>query len=368
MSKLDLLIEYLKTQDLNDLKDKHLLMDTLNEFKIMIGNNDLKDQISLQVLQLLEARKEPNANKMMLNTILYGSPGTGKTIIGRMIAKIFYSMGYLQIDPKYKADQEKLMNMFKTDSQADTIGYLSIAILLFYFTITVLELLSNLIGWTAIGILLLIGIILACVILFLDKQPQSDVQIFRSDDDIFRVVSREDFVDQYIGWTDKKTLKLLNANRGKCLFIDEAYSLCTGIHDQYGLEAINTLNKFMSEHPGEIIIIFAGYKEDLQRGLFQYQSGLPRRCMFHFEIKPYTYSELFEIFKLQLSKQGYELRHPNKSLKLFRDNIMLFQNSGGDTERLCNFSLLEWTSDRMSKKLERDNIGIDIEKKEISFD
>jgi hypothetical protein len=223
----------------------------------------------------------------------------------------------------------------------------SIAFMGFSFLVT----LSDLIGWKylLIGLGVLVIVLGACW--YLDSMDREAASHIVTEESMFSIVSREDFVDQYIGWTDKKTKRLLNANRGKVLFIDEAYSLVINSHDQYGLEAATTLNKFMSEHPDEIIVIFAGYKDELQKGLFRYQPGLSRRCMWHFEIQPYDYKQLFDIFTLQLKKESYTLKHPNKSIKLFHEYYNVFVSYAGDTERLCNFVILQYISDEGSEQL-----------------
>ena len=88
------------------------------------------------------------------------------------------------------------------------------------------------------------------------------------DDQIIKVVTRADFVDRYVGWTSPKTIKLLEENLGKVLFVDEAYSLINGPHDEFGMEALTSLNLFLSQHSKEIIVIFAGYKDLLQTGVY----------------------------------------------------------------------------------------------------
>ena len=81
------------------------------------------------------------------------------------------------------------------------------------------------------------------------------------DQEKFLQVDRSDFVGEYAGWTEAKTRTLLEESRGKVLFIDEAYNLVTDERDSFGKVALTALNKFMSENPDEIIVIFAGYHD-----------------------------------------------------------------------------------------------------------
>jgi len=174
------------------------------------------------------------------------------------------------------------------------------------------------------------------------------------DDKMVSVVSRADFVDQYLGGTDKKTLKLLKKNLGKVLFVDEAYSLITGDRDMYGIEALTTLNLFMSQHPNEIIIIFAGYKDLIEEKIFTAQPGLKRRFMWNFSCEAYTPVELFEIFKLQAKNSGWKIEDNEKIFDFFKSNFSKFESFGGDTERVLFLSKLH-QSKRLLKTMQGKN-------------
>ncbi len=165
------------------------------------------------------------------------------------------------------------------------------------------------------------------------------------DDSIITVVSRRDFVGDYVGQTAGKTKKLLRDNIGKVLFIDEAYSLLNDSRDPYGVEALTSLNLFMSQHPNDIAIIMAGYKDKMQHGIFSAQPGLPRRCMWHFECQRYTGPQLAEIFIQQMKKGGWSIQDETTLRALVTRHHNLFPSFGGDTERLGFFSQLEASQD-----------------------
>jgi len=152
--------------------------------------------------------------------------------------------------------------------------------------------------------------------------------------EMIRIVSREDFVGGFLGQTAIKTEKLLQDSLGKVLFIDEAYSLVNDEKDSYGYECLTTLNRFMSEHPSEIVIIFAGYKDLLEQTIFKAQPGLKRRCTWHFEIESYTAKGLSEIFQNQIKKNGWSLSENIDIVSFFEDNYKEFPFFGGDTLRL----------------------------------
>src|SRR5690606_24444315 len=156
----------------------------------------------------------------------------------------------------------------------------------------------------------------------------------------FRVVSRVDFVAEYQGQTAVKTQKLLEESLGGVLFIDEAYSLIHGERDSFGMEALTTLNQFMSEHSNEIIIIFAGYTDLMNETIFRFQPGLKRRCSWFFDVASYSAEGLASIFKSQLKKYGWSLNPELKISQFFEDHLSSFPNYGGDTLKLAFYCKL----------------------------
>lgn len=183
-----------------------------------------------------------------------------------------------------------------------------------------------------------------------------------------KVVSRPDFVGLYIGHTADKTQKLLinTLEEGKVLFIDEAYSLVLDEKDSFGNEALNELNRFMSEHP-ELIIIMAGYKEKMENTLFKHQPGFKRRCTWVFEIANYQPEMLSTIFKQQLAKDGWSFSGKTEKLtKFFGDKMNKFQAFGGDTLRLvlyCKLAYSEMIFDNTNNDLQLKSIDNNILKK-----
>lgn len=160
-----------------------------------------------------------------------------------------------------------------------------------------------------------------------------------------KIVSRPDFVGMYIGHTADKTMTLLSSTLedGKVLFIDEAYSLILDDRDSFGNEALNELNRFMSEHP-ELVIIMAGYKDKMEATLFKHQPGLKRRCTWFFEISNYQPEMLSDIFNQQLNKDKWSYDGSNKELtKFFSDKMNKFKAFGGDTLRLVLYCKLKYS-------------------------
>lgn len=164
-------------------------------------------------------------------------------------------------------------------------------------------------------------------------------------DSPIKIVSRPDFVGQYVGHTCDKTQKLLTTTleEGKVLFIDEAYSIVIDEKDSFGNEAINELNRFMSENPS-LVIIFAGYKDKMESTLFQQQPGLSRRISWKFEITNYTGDMLANIFIKQLAKDDWKFEGNEKELNnFFQLKIKNFDSFGGDTLRLAFYCKLTYS-------------------------
>ena len=117
---------------------------------------------------------------------------------------------------------------------------------------------------------------------------------------------RSGFVGGYMGETAKKTASLCDQALGGILFIDEAYQLCTSDSDDYGKEAVATLIKRMEDCRGRMIVIAAGYTDEM-RDFLRVNSGLESRFGIKIEFADYTASELAQIFRSMCRKNGYTM-------------------------------------------------------------
>lgn len=364
-----------------DIRDLPLLIKTLKELNNIIGQRKIKTSVAKQVTYLIAKKQDVPINQEqenMLNTIIYGPPGVGKTMIGCKLAKIFYALGYLHgeksdklnkanktVDDKIK-EFDQLFNFNRNNETLDLVYTFSMVLSMFIIVITSLYSGYKTIGLYGITTLIISFFIISLILCWptIKKiiQKNNQKQLLNADNNIeenennikkpeenlesqlIKIVSREDFIDKYLGGTDKKTKKLLEDNLGKVLFIDEAYSLISGSVDAYGREAVNTLNRFLSEHPNEIIVIFAGYKDLMQNNLFSVQPGFVRRCMWHFDCEGYTINELYAIFNYQLRAQNWTTEEPDRIKKMFHDNNDVFHAYAGDTKRLIYFAQLEYSN------------------------
>lgn len=121
--------------------------------------------------------------------------------------------------------------------------------------------------------------------------------------DVFVEVTRSDLVAEYMGQTAIKTKRVVESAIGGVLFIDEAYALCTGPDDTFGMEALNTLLTLAVDYRDRLMIILAGYEEPIKR-LINLNQGLERRFPNQFHFEDYSEEELYEIFCYKLKKNS----------------------------------------------------------------
>ncbi|OUB88490.1 stage V sporulation protein K [Bacillus thuringiensis serovar medellin] len=120
-------------------------------------------------------------------------------------------------------------------------------------------------------------------------------------------VDRSDLVAGYVGQTAIKTKEVIESAIGGVLFIDEAYSLVQE-QDSFGKEAIDTLVKAMEDYREDLVVIVAGYTEDMDSFL-QANQGLSSRFNIQLPFNDYSMKELFEIAVSMFTKKDYQLTH-----------------------------------------------------------
>jgi len=373
----DLIILLEKYED--SFYDYENLIRALKELNSMIGMTYLKESITKQIMYLI---KNKNFN-VMLNTVIYGPPGTGKSRIGKILCKIWTCIGIIgqkefrekthetsledppnhslksplpslteseEFESKMAKSQEDMFSLHKRLIKNLNIEALSLERDLINLkskidpecSKLVNDIINKLIEKIFTPTTLFLGIRGSK---FFDDQ-ETDTQIpLEPIESNFVTVSREDFVGLYVGHTANKTLELLKKYLGKVIFIDEAYSLFQDERDTFGLEALTTLNLFMSQNPSTIII-FAGYKHLLEETIFKAQPGLQGRCTWVHEIDPYTPVELYNIFKYQLEEEEWFC---NEDLSdFFKKNKNYFPGQGRDTKKLIFYSKLEHSEENFT--------------------
>lgn len=104
------------------------------------------------------------------------------------------------------------------------------------------------------------------------------------------------------GETAANTRSYLNASLGRMLFIDEAYAL-TPKGDPSGKEFADELTEFLSNHQGMLMVMVAGYVDEMTNDFFSANVGLPRRFPTRIILGKKTPRACFNAFMLQLTER-----------------------------------------------------------------
>lgn len=152
-----------------------------------------------------------------------------------------------------------------------------------------------------------------------------------------REVTRADLVGEYVGQTARLTNDVIKSALGGVLFIDEAYALYRDDNDTFGIEAIDTLVKGMEDHRDELIVILAGYSNEMELFLNS-NPGLKSRFpnIVHFE--DYTSEEMWEIAQIIAKQKGYEIMDDCQGamIQLFDKSQIKGRNDGGNGRLVRN--------------------------------
>ena len=101
-------------------------------------------------------------------------------------------------------------------------------------------------------------------------------------------------------------------NKEGILFIDEAYSLVNpDVPNDFGSEAIDALVKLMEDHRDNLIVIVAGYTEEMKTFL-KSNTGLISRFNKFIEFRDYTKKELVEILEVMTKDAGLKIEESAK--------------------------------------------------------
>ena len=139
---------------------------------------------------------------------------------------------------------------------------------------------------------------------------------------------RGGLIAQYVGQTAVKTGKVIDFALDGVLFIDEAYSIADGGDQGYGGECIATLLKRMEDDRARLVVIVAGYPDEMKK-FIDSNPGLESRFNRYIHFPDYSAEELAEIFRSNARKNEYVLSE--------------------DVERWLDPAMALWTKDRDRK-------------------
>lgn len=120
------------------------------------------------------------------------------------------------------------------------------------------------------------------------------------------VASRADFVAGYVGQTAGKTKKKIREALGGVLFIDEAYSLLSQTAGDFGKEVVDTLVDEMTKHNENLVVVLAGYPNEMDQ-LLESNPGLRSRFKKFFLFPDYSAEELLAIIESYVESFQYQL-------------------------------------------------------------
>ena len=201
--------------------------DPYKELDELIGLGSVKEEVrSLANFVKLQKQREAQGlktAKVSYHLVFYGSPGTGKTTVARIVGRIYKDLGVLKKGHTVETDRAGL-------------------------------------------------------------------------------------VGEYVGKTGPKTDTVIMKALDGVLFIDEAYSLVPedGGGSDYGQEAISTILKRMEDYRDRLVVVVAGYKDEMQR-FIDSNPGLQSRFNRYIDFPDYTGQELTDIFKMYMKKNQYTL-------------------------------------------------------------
>lgn len=175
---------------------------------------------------------------------------------------------------------------------------------------------------------------------------------------------RTKLVSEWIGGTEINTKNAIKSASGGVLFIDEAYNLFTGANDtkDFGMRVIETLLTYLSAENTDMIVILAGYTNEMEK-MLKANPGMKSRFPYIFHFEDYTPKELMQIGKIVLEKEQYKMT-PEAEKKLAKYVINEYDHkdehfgNGRFITRLITTHIIPSLSNRLlTKKL--DNISLE---------
>lgn len=180
----------------------------------------------------------------------------------------------------------------------------------------------------------------------------------------FKKVTRNDLIAGYLGQTAIKTKEVIEKCLGGCLFIDEAYSLGhSSQNDSFSKECIDTLCEALSDHKDDLMVIIAGYENELEECFFALNGGLKSRFIWKFKIDEYNANELCQIFNKKIAESGWKFEGNENLQSWFEQKKQEFKNYGRDIEQLlyytkiCHSRRIYGKSSDLAKKITMEDLN-----------
>jgi len=126
------------------------------------------------------------------------------------------------------------------------------------------------------------------------------------------VVVRSDLVGKYIGHTEEIVREKIAEAMGGILFVDEAYTLFeSDSGNDFGKIALNEIMYAMEQHRNKLVVVLAGYTDEMLHMLKNANPGLTSRIPWHFYFDDYTAEQMWEILRQRVEKNDYSFDTDN---------------------------------------------------------
>lgn len=361
--------------------EPEILINALKELETdFIGQPRFKSEILRMIKGHISAKERGSYDeKDLKHCLLYGGPGIGKTMACRILCKIYVGLGFIgdkRVQTKFSSFnklQDEILRRQKIKIKAyesknrrvmQRINATNKAVIHAKNCLKLLVATPHpASGQLVSEISKIIEIIESTNVeleeLITDRgpsiggmeiEPDKTMAKTKGDPDLpFEELQANDVVSRYVGDTAHLCTKAMERCRGGVAYFDEAYNICNdsrGFTDSYGRTALTIINRYMSDYPDELIVVFSGYKADIERNLFRVQEGLESRFTYKFEMQPYTSSELTKIFIIALKKAKWNIENTPQLRKIIDDNIDIFKFQGRDM-----YKLAKYTKDIQSEKI-----------------
>jgi SpoVK/Ycf46/Vps4 family AAA+-type ATPase len=152
----------------------------------------------------------------------------------------------------------------------------------------------------------------------------------------FKKVTRSDLIAGFLGQTALKTKDVIKEALGGVLFIDEAYALGNSEkRDSFAKECIDTLCEALSDNKANLMVIVAGYENELKDCFFDYNQGLESRFTWRFKTDEYNFEDLYHIFLKKVKEIGWQIEdNSGITSEWFKKNKEYFKFYGRDIETI----------------------------------
>ncbi len=181
-------------------------------------------------------------------------------------------------------------------------------------------------------------------------------------------IKKPEIIGQYVGQTAPLVYKKLVQGLENVIFIDEAYSIAgkkqsTSGYDKFGVEALDALTDFTSEHQSLLSVIAAGYPNEMKTQFLEVNPGLPRRFQNNVLLTRYRLKDIIAISKntsisLLRKISGIDENVINTYTNLYLGTIILLTN-------IFNYTIPVIKMDTIDNKFSRETIEINDNRQEI---